>query len=219
MTTAEQNAEQNWDDLYRVRAQERGRVWSGKPNELLVREVAHLDPGTALDLGCGEGGDALWLAAQGWRVTAVDVSGVALARAEAAAVEAGVADRVEWRRHDLSRTFPEGEFDLVSAQFLHSEWAAEGERDSILARAAEAVAPGGVLLVVGHAGWPSFVTEPPIDHRFATNAEVLAHLDLGDDWVVEVDESVEQEVTHGDRHGTRADHVLRVRRRPAADRG
>ncbi|MDU0290945.1 class I SAM-dependent methyltransferase [Saccharothrix longispora] len=208
MTTAEQN----WDDLYRERGRETGRAWTGKPNELLVREVGHLDPGTALDLGCGEGGDALWLAAQGWRVTGVDVSGVALARAAAAAAEAGVADLVDWQRHDLSRSFPDGEFDLVSAQFLHSQWAAEGERDGILARAAAAVAPGGVLLVVGHAGWPSFMAEPPFEHHFPTNAEVLTSLDLGDGWVVEVDEAVEREVSHGDQHGTRRDNVLRLRR-------
>ncbi|MEU4742931.1 class I SAM-dependent methyltransferase [Actinosynnema sp. NPDC023658] len=202
--------EEYWETFYR----DRGQVWTGKANELLVREVAHLAPGTALDVGCGEGGDALWLADQGWQVTAVDVSATALARGAARAVEAGLAARIDWQRHDLARSFPTGRFDLVSAQFLHSSVAPEGEREDILARAARAVARGGVLLVVGHAGWPSWLAhQPPVDYRFPTNAEVLASLDLGAEWVVEVDESVEREMTGPEgEHGTRSDVVLKLRR-------
>ncbi|MFD1151829.1 SAM-dependent methyltransferase [Saccharothrix hoggarensis] len=203
--------EQHWETFYR----DRDQVWTGKANELLVREVGHLTPGTALDLGCGEGGDAVWLAEQGWQVTAVDVSTTALARGAARATELGVAARIDWQRHDLGRTFPTGVFDLVSAQFLHSLVAPEGERESILARAAEAVAPGGVLLVVSHAGWATWQHDHPhADHHFPTNAEVLASLDLDlRKWVVEVDETVEREM-HGPNgeHGTRGDHVLRLRR-------
>ncbi|KOX20721.1 SAM-dependent methyltransferase [Saccharothrix sp. NRRL B-16348] len=202
--------EEYWETFYR----DRDQVWTGKANELLVREVAHLTPGSALDLGCGEGGDALWLAEQGWRVTAVDVSTVALARGAARATELGLAARVDWQRHDLARSFPTGVFDLVSAQFLHSSVAVEGEREGILARAAEAVAPGGRLLVVGHAGWPTWLQHnPPVDYRFPTNADVLASLRLGPEWVVEVDESVEREITSPEGEpGTRADVVLRLRR-------
>ncbi|MFI9009115.1 SAM-dependent methyltransferase [Actinosynnema sp. NPDC053489] len=202
--------EEYWENFYR----ERGQVWTGKPNELLVREVAHLDPGTALDLGCGEGGDALWLAEQGWSVTAVDVSETALARGAARAVEAGLAGRIDWQRHDLARSFPTGEFDLVSAQFLHSQVAVEGEREGILARAAGAVAPGGVLLVVGHGGWASWQHDhPPFDYRFPTNADVLASLPLGPEWVVEVDEAVTRDAAGREgEHGTRTDVVLRLRR-------
>ncbi|MEV8439595.1 class I SAM-dependent methyltransferase [Actinosynnema sp. NPDC051121] len=202
--------EEYWETFYR----DRDQVWTGKANELLVREVAHLTPGTALDLGCGEGGDALWLAGQGWLVTAVDVSSVALARGAARAVELGVAARVDWQRHDLARSFPSGTFDLVSAQFLHSSVAVEGEREGILARAAGAVARGGVLLVVGHAEWPTWLRDnPPVDYRFPTNADVLASLDLGPEWVVEVDESVEREIVGPEgQQGTRADVVLRLRR-------
>ncbi|MFD7658659.1 SAM-dependent methyltransferase, partial [Actinosynnema sp. NPDC059797] len=188
-------------------------VWNGRVNELMARDVSDLTPGTALDLGCGEGGDALWLAARGWRVTAVDVSSVALDRVGARAAEAGLADRVERQRHDLSRSFPEGEFDLVSAQFLHSMTEAEGERNRILARAARAVAPGGVLLVVGHAGWPSWERGRDGEYRFPTNADVLAGLDLGEGWSVEVDESVVREIASpSGEPGTRTDHVLRLRR-------
>lgn len=156
------SAEEYWDERYGGTE----RIWSGRPNVALVREVTGLAPGTALDLGCGEGGDAIWLAGQGWRVVGTDVSRRALERAAGHAERAGVADRVEWRRHDLAVDFPAGRFDLVSAHFLHSP--VEMPREEILRSAAAAVAPGGVLLVVGHAGWPagdeprtSTCTSPP----------------------------------------------------------
>jgi 2-polyprenyl-3-methyl-5-hydroxy-6-metoxy-1,4-benzoquinol methylase len=123
--SAPDSAQQFWDGFY----QEREHVWSGRPNPLLVREVASLTPGTALDLGCGEGADAIWLAEQGWRVTAVDISETALDRAAARAMEAGIRDGIVWTRHDLSQSFPAGVFDLVSAQFFHSPVAAADERE------------------------------------------------------------------------------------------
>src|SRR5918997_1941704 len=87
-----------WDARYRERD---GAMWSGRPNGRLVAEVASLAPGRALDVGCGEGADAIWLAQRGWTVTGVDVSAVALERAAQHAVDAGVGDRIEWRRVDL----------------------------------------------------------------------------------------------------------------------
>ncbi|TQM14901.1 class I SAM-dependent methyltransferase [Pseudonocardia kunmingensis] len=204
------SGEQFWDEFYAAEE----RIWSGNANPLLVQEVEAFPPGTALDLGCGEGADAIWLARNGWRVTAVDIAGEALRRGAEHAREAGVADAVRWERHDLSRSFPDGEFDLVSAQFLHSPVAREGERDAILRRAAAAVAPGGVLLVAGHAGWPSWVSEPPQDFHFPTTGEVLASLDLDPGrWRVEREELIERDATDPEgRPGRRADNVLRVRR-------
>ncbi|ASN21693.1 SAM-dependent methyltransferase [Arthrobacter sp. YN] len=137
------NAVDMWDGMYR----ERTKVWSGNPNPQLVAEAKDLKPGRALDLGSGEGGDAIWLAQQGWTVTALDVSAVALERAAAHAAEAGQVERITWQQQDLTEWAPQPEFDLVSAQFLHSPllpW-----RDSV-ALAAAAVAPGGTLLIVGH---------------------------------------------------------------------
>lgn len=125
-------------------------MWSGRVNPILAREASILTPGTALDLGCGEGADAIWLAQAGWRVTAIDVSTTALERAHEHATEAGVGDRIQCQHHDLAVSFPAGSFDLVSAQFLHSP--IEMPRGEILRRAAAAVAPGGSLLVVGHFG-------------------------------------------------------------------
>ncbi len=204
------SAERFWEDFY----EEKDTVWSGRPNPLLVREVASWTPGTALDLGCGEGGDAIWLARQGWRVTAVDVSDTALRRAAAHAADAGVGERITWQRHNLARSMPEGSFDLVSAQFLHSPVAEEGEREDILRRAADAVAPGGVLLIGSHAGWPSWVESPPFEHRFPTVGEIVEALRLPPaEWTVEVAEVVEADVVDPDgRPGRREDSVVRVRR-------
>ncbi|MFC9333032.1 SAM-dependent methyltransferase [Arthrobacter sp. NPDC057009] len=136
-------AARHWDEMYRSRP----RVWSGRPNPQLVAEASGLQPGTALDLGCGEGADALWLAEQGWTVTAVDVSAVALERAEQHAAGSAVRDRITWLQRDLDAWAPEEQFDLVSAQFLHSTDAPWQRPHRV---AAAAVRPGGTLLIVGH---------------------------------------------------------------------
>ena len=166
------SAAQFWEDFYAGRTR-----WSGRPNELLVAEVQALSPGDALDLGCGEGGDAIWLAQLGWRVTAVDVSSTALASAAEHARLADVADGIRWERHDLDATFPAGQFDLVASCYLQSPVALG--RSAILRAAAAAVRPGGLLVVIGHAGPPSW--NPDHDHGgMPSAAEVLAELDLGD---------------------------------------
>ncbi|MET7368693.1 class I SAM-dependent methyltransferase [Streptomyces sp. NPDC005566] len=196
-----------WDDRYR----ESDRIWSGNPNTALVREVEGLKPGRALDLGCGEGADAVWLARWGWTVTATDISRVALERAAGHAADAGVADRIDWQWHALGASFPEGEYDLVSAQFLHSM--GDLPREQILRRAASVVAPGGVLLIVGHAGFPSWEHDHP-DVELPTTDEVLASLALPDgEWEVLV--SAEHERIQNDPDGnptTRTDNALKVRR-------
>lgn len=124
-------------------------IWSGRPNAQLVAEVSPLTPGTALDVGCGEGGDVIWLAQQGWRVTGADFAANGLARAARHAAEAGVGDRVDWWQVD-ARTFDaEGRtWDLVTTHFLHTP---DGSMVATTRRLASAVAPGGHLLVVGHA--------------------------------------------------------------------
>ena len=123
------------------------QVWSGQPNSAVVVELAHLEPGRVLDVGCGEGVDAVWLAREGWEVTALDVAQVVLDRASAAADAAGVT--VRWVHSSLvdAPMTPEG-FDVVSAQYpaLLSTPEHEVERTLI-----GAVAPGGYLIVVHHA--------------------------------------------------------------------
>jgi SAM-dependent methyltransferase len=135
-----------WDDRYGSA----GQIWSGQPNPQLVAQAAGLTPGDALDVGCGEGADAIWLAAQGWTVTAVDISTVALQRAAGHAAARGgeVAGRIRWRQADLMSWDPAGEqFDLVSAQFMYLP---EAELWALHRRLAAAVRPGGTLLVVLH---------------------------------------------------------------------
>ncbi|MDE9365416.1 class I SAM-dependent methyltransferase [Luteipulveratus sp. YIM 133132] len=211
--TPGQTASEFWDELYG----ERDAVWSGRANPLLVRGAQDLTPGRALELGSGEGGDVIWLAQQGWQVLGVDVSATAIARAAGHVAEAGVADRVEWAQHDLATDFPEGEFDLVSAQFLHSPLEQEGERARILRRAAQAVAPGGVLLIGSHAA----AAKPDgdeddhahDDYEFPTTAQMLEQLALPDSWQVELDEEVTSRFSWTDgREGLRTDSVLRIRR-------
>jgi len=132
-----------WDARYGEHDQ---AMWSGRANGRLVAEVAHLEPGRALDVGCGEGADAIWLARQGWTVTAIDISDVAVQRARAAAESTGTT--VEWICGDaLQAAFPRGSFDLVSMQYPALPKAAgEAAVQSLL----DAVRPGGLLLAVYH---------------------------------------------------------------------
>lgn len=155
-----QSAKDYWEAHYA----ERERIWSGRVNAHFATVVADLPPGRALDLGCGEGGDAVWLAERGWHVTAVDISDTAMGRAGEEARTRGVSERIEFQRHDLSDSFPEGTYDLVSAQFLHST--VRLERPQVLRHAADAVARGGYLVIVDHGGMPPWATKVPHDHPF-----------------------------------------------------
>ncbi|MWA15623.1 class I SAM-dependent methyltransferase [Streptomyces sp. BA2] len=207
--SAADSAEAFWDERYN----QSGRLWSGEPNAALVRETEGLVPGSALDLGCGEGGDAIWLARQGWRVTATDISRIALGRAAEHAAEAQVADRVDWQHHDLGASFPAGSYDLVSAQFLHSLH--EMPRERILRSAAEAVAAGGTLLIVGHMGFPAWETEPHPGVDFPSPQKVLASLDLPtEQWDVLVCDTHEHSLTAPDGEpSTRTNYTVKLRRR------
>jgi SAM-dependent methyltransferase len=121
-------------------------IWTAEPNRFLAAEAADLPPGRALDLACGEGRNAVWLAERGWDVTAVDFSQVGLDKGARLAQERGVT--VRWERADLREwTPPAGAFDLVVALYLHVDAQA---RRAIHAAAARGLAPGGVLLIVGH---------------------------------------------------------------------
>lgn len=121
-------------------------VWSAGPNRLLAAEVAHLRPGSALDLACGEGRNAIWLAEQGWEVTAVDFAEVGLEKARTIAAQRGVT--AHFVCSDLLEYRPAAQaFDLVLVLYLQIPAA---ERHIVLPRAAAAVSPGGTFLLIGH---------------------------------------------------------------------
>lgn len=207
MTGDSHDAFTTWEEHYSAKPQ----VWSGKVNARLAEIVPELTGTRALDLGCGEGADAIWLAERGWTVVAVDVSTTALDRGRAAAADRGVVDRIDFQQHDLDTGFPAGEFDLVSAQFLHSP--VEKDRPVILRRAAAAVAPGGTLLIVDHAAAPPWATRMH-DHVFPTAESVLAGLELdGAEWEPIHVGTVDRTVQGPDgQQVTLPDNVIRVRR-------
>jgi SAM-dependent methyltransferase len=184
------------------------QVWSGRPNAALVTEVIGLHPGRALDVGCGEGADAVWLAGQGWKVTALDVSQVALERAALHARQAAV--KVEWVHAGLvDALLPPAAFDLVSAQYPALRRSADHDAEHALLAA---VAPGGLLLVVHHA---DVDVEEAKSHGFdpadyVSPADVAAL--LGDDWQVRFDERRPREAPAGARSQHTHDVVLRARR-------
>jgi SAM-dependent methyltransferase len=193
----------SWEERYRGAP----ALWSGRANPSLVAESAGLPPGRALDVGCGEGGDVLWLAGRGWRVTGLDWSEVALARAAEHAAAAGLTERVEWVRGDVDDWQPPAEaYDLVSAHFLHPT---ADRRRPLVARLAAAVAPGGTLLWVGHAPSEERAAVWGRD-RFTTAAEVAAELDPARWEVVVAEARPRPDSEHGPHE---ADEVLRARRR------
>ena len=169
-----------WDERYRSAPM----VWSGKPNPHLVTETSNLSPGSALDVGAGEGGDAIWLAERGWQVTAVDLSMVALERGRKQADDLGVAtaEKITWLHVDLTEWDPPvAGFDLVSMQFMHLP---SSQRRPVYQRLADSVAPRGVLLVVGHHPSDLETTArrlPDPDPLFT--ADELVN-ELGDGWTI-----------------------------------
>ncbi|WP_230416423.1 SAM-dependent methyltransferase [Micromonospora tarapacensis] len=200
-----------WEERYRSAPV----VWSGRPNRQLVAEVAGLAPGRALDVGCGEGADAVWLAQRGWRVTAVDISTVALARAAAHADAAGgeVAGRIEWSHADLRRQPPAaGAYDLVSAQFMHLP---PEQRRELFTRLADAVAPGGRLLIVGHHPSDLWTTVHRMHYpeMMFTAEQVAAELDPARFEVLAAQARPRSVVDPDGRDSTVHDAVLLTRRR------
>jgi SAM-dependent methyltransferase len=201
----------SWDERYRSS----DALWSGNPNPQLLTETSDLSPGTALDVGCGEGADAIWLAERGWRVSAVDFSTVALKRGAARAMEAGVevADRITWIHADLTKWTPAaGSFDLVSSQFMHLP---KDQREPLYRRLAESVAPGGTLLVVGHhpSDMQTTVPRPAAREFFFTGDDIAASLDP-DEWEIILSAEPERYTTDPEGHTVPIhDAVLRARRR------
>lgn len=150
-----------WDERYGSP----GRTWSGEPNPVLVEVAAQLSLGTALDVGCGEGADAVWLARRGWQVTALDFSAEGLRVAAAAAQDAGV--QVDWIRADAAQWHPPKTFDLVNVQYFHGPPDARRAVHRLAWQATE-----GTLLVVGH--HPTHPGGPPDASKYGTTAILTA---------------------------------------------
>ncbi|MCT2178661.1 class I SAM-dependent methyltransferase [Brachybacterium muris] len=138
-------------------------VWSGRVNDSLAVALEGLPPGRALDLGCGEGADVVWLAERGWDALGIDLSPTAIERARRAAGECGLdrgaegAGRAHFEQGDLDRWIPRADaYDLVTASFLHARDAQA--RIAVLRRAADGIAVGGRLVVLSHAAPPPWAT-------------------------------------------------------------
>lgn len=192
-----------WDARYG----ESQQIWSGEPNGALVDETAGLEPGRALDVGCGEGADAVWLARQGWRTTALDVSSVALGRARRNAEAAGV--DVEWLQAGLlDADLDAGSFQLVTAMYPTLERTPDSTAEHCLA---ELVAPGGTLLFVHHdvSATPGHGHHGHFD-RHVMPPQVLSV--LGEGWTILTNRTRERHISAGAGAHHVRDIVLRARR-------
>lgn len=198
-----------WEDRWSQALREHGdRVAQRPPSSHLTGEVADLRPGRALDAGCGHGSDALWLAARGWRVTAVDFAATALAYARSTAEVMGpdVAERIDWVEADLATWTPQrDEYHLVLCLYVH----VAGSVEEMVQRMATGVARGGTLLLVGHRP-----IDPATGAATAAAGQVqvsveaaVAALDPGR-WELVVAEDRPRTVA-----GTGVDAVIRARRR------
>jgi len=200
-----------WDERYGSAE----AVWSGNVNPHLATTAADLVPGTALDVGSGEGADAIWLATKGWQVTAVDISAVALKRAAGHAAKAGdeVAARITWERGDVLSWDPAPRrYRLVSAQFMQLPQPA---LTSLHRRLAAAVEPGGSLLIVGHhpSDLETSAHRPHHPDLMFTADQVAATLDP-DEWETISATTHERQILDSDgQQITISDAVLRAVRR------
>jgi SAM-dependent methyltransferase len=189
-----------WDERWAS-----GKMGGSPPNPYLAREVGDLAPGTALDAGCGGGAEAIWLASQGWEVTAADISPAALAHAAERAAASEV--RLRWVEADLSVWSPDTTFDLVTTHYAHPSIPQLEFYD----RVAGWVAPGGTLLIVGHGhhGGAEDHGHPPAEAS-VTAAAITARLG-SDEWeIVTAEEGTR--VVEG-RAGPLHDVIVRATRR------
>ena len=187
------------------------RVWSGKVNATMASVVAELSPDTAIDLGCGEGGDVLWLAEQGWTALGLDISATAVGRARDEAAVRGL-DGASFEAVDLDAWKPEpASVDLVTASFFQSN--VELDRTAILRRAMTALRPAGRLVTVSHAAPPSWAKDHPA--KMVSVQDEAAQLGgHADEWEVEqADERPRAAVAPDGTPGEHLDAVLVLRRR------
>lgn len=196
-----------WDQTW---SSERAPMMSsGEPNPHLIHEIGGLEPGTALDAGCGAGAEAIWLAANGWDVTGADVAHAALDFAQDRAADVGPASQVRWVQADLSTWQPEAPYDLVTTHYAHPAMPQLEFYDRI----ASWVAPGGTLLIVGHLHQHGSAgdTHPPSEAS-ATAAAITDRLDLAEWEIVTAEESHRSVIGPGGRPNRIDDVVVRAMR-------
>lgn len=192
-----------WDAVHRRRGPQR----PGRPHPYLVDELSNASPGTALELGCGDGANAIWLATRGWTVTAVDVSQIALDGAAAFAQEAGVASRVQWHRADLRDWTTTETFDLAAAFYLHTPL--ELDYPSTVRRAAERIGADGTLLAIGHFVPPPWAWDLENTDGLLGAVELATALELDDRaWRLAAAEQLARPVTHAGEEHVIVDAVL-----------
>jgi len=180
------SAEEFWEGIYQ-KSSPKSRA---QPGEIVERFVKDLPVGRALELGCAKGDDAVWLAKQGWHVTAVDVSSTVLGYASANASQSGVTDKISFEQHDLTMSFPDGLFDLVLASFFYSPTPLE--RAKVLGLAAERVVSGGRILIINHGSRAPWSWASP-DAHFPTAQEMYESLGLEEnEWSKQYVEDVER---------------------------
>lgn len=192
----------DWDQRYGAD----GLLWTAQPNRFLVSEVGEMAPGTALDVACGEGRNAIWLASKGWRVTAVDSSAVGVEKGSDLAQGAGL--EIDWLVTDATTYQPEPAFDLVAVFYLHMP---HDQLGSALANASGGLADGGTLLVVGHhsdniekgVGGPQV---PELLYRPSDITDMIGGLEI------EKAEAVERPVERSGVTGIAIDTLVRARR-------
>lgn len=207
----------DWDHRYGNE-----QLWSGRPNGSLVNEVSDLAPGRALDVGAGEGGDAIWLAEQGWKITASDISPRALARIQAEANRRGLQVDCLHRDANALNAFDTGAFDLVSAHYASIPRTPDGRGARNLM---DAVAPGGTLLVVSHDLEPM---RQPVDTRSHSQAfdpdayfrtdDFAAALTGAPGWEIESHKKQARPAGAASASHHVDDIILRARRQPSPDR-
>jgi len=203
-------SEEFWDRRYRSS----DALWSDDPNPQLVAEATALQPGQALDAGCGEGADAIWLAGRGWSVTAVDISTTALERGDVYARRAGtdVAGRITWHYADLRTWEPRPlTYDLVSAQFMQLP---PEPRVALYKKLADGVSSGGTLIIVGHSpvDLPTTASGPPLREMFFTAEDIAAGFEPSLWQVVVAESRLRQGHGHDGRSVTLHDEVVVAKR-------
>ena len=195
-----------WNKMYRGRDRSR----HAEPHPYLQEALASAAPGRALELGCGDGVSAVWLASHGWTVTAVDVSQVALDAAAERAQRDGVSSRITWQQADLRDWTTQETFDLVAAFFLHTPL--ELNCAAVLARVAAQTRRDGILLSVGHFTLPPWAWDPDDTDSLLSASQLATALGTHEpEWRTVLAEELPRAVTSHDGHaGTVLDAVLHV---------